>query len=267
MILEDHILSIRDQCDLLNVSRSSVYYCPKEAFEQTQIMNEMSEIHGKWPFYGYRKIRHVLMEKGIIINHKRVKRLMKLMGIKALYPGPKTSIQNRENKVFPYLLKGLNIDRPNQVWGTDITYIKIPTGMVYLFALLDWKSRFIVAYKLVNTMDAFHGVEVLEDAFSKYGIPEIANSDQGSQFTGILWIAILENRGVKISHNGVGRCIDNVRVERFWRTIKYEDIHLKAYDTLLETKAGIKSFIEYYNYERPHQALGYKTPAEVYFAP
>lgn len=229
-------------------------------------MNCISEIHQKFPYYGYRKIHWCLMQKyGYELNRKKVQRLMQEMAIKAIYPGPKTSIPSSEGSVFPYLLKGLEIIRVNQVWGVDITYIKLPVGTVYLFALIDWYSRFIVSHKLVNTMEACHGVEIIEAAII-YGIPEICNADQGSQFTGILWISKLNEYSIKISHDGVGRCIDNIKIERFWRTIKYEDIFINAYETLVAAKEGIKKFIEHYNYHRPHQALGYQTPSQLFFS-
>jgi putative transposase len=189
---------------------------------------------------------------------------MKLMGIKCIYAGPRTSIPDKSNSVFPYLLKNINIIRANQVWAVDITYIKLPVGMVYLFALIDWHSRFIVAYNLVNSMDAQHAIDTIEIAL-KIATPNICNADQGSQFTGFLWIAKLQEHGIQISHDGVGRCIDNIRIERFWRTIKYEDIFIKSYQTLLEAKVGIAKFIKHYNEHRLHQALNYKTPAQIYY--
>ena len=190
---------------------------------------------------------------------------MQEIGLRAIYPGPRTSLRNREDSVYPYLLRGLKITRPNHVWAVDITYIRLPTGMVYLFALIDWASRFIVGWTLANSMTANHGVETLQKSLI-YGIPEICNADQGSQFTGTEWIQILQELNIQISHDGVGRCIDNVRIERFWRTIKYEDIHLKQYQTLKEARIGIGNFINHYNYQRPHQALNYDRPADVYFA-
>ena len=267
MAIPGHSLSLRRQCKLLDIHRSSLYYCPKESFDDTQTMNRISEINKKFPCYGYRKIHWHLVEiDGCIVNRKKVQRLMVTMGIKAIFPGPRTTIPSDEGSVFPYLLKGLDINRANQVWSVDITYIKLPVGMVYLFALIDWFSRFIVGYKLVNTMEACHGIEIIDSAL-RHGKPEICNADQGSQFTGSLWINKLNENAIKISHDGVGRCIDNIRIERFWRTIKYEDIFIQAYNTLSCAKAGIKDFIEHYNHHRPHQALGYKTPAQVYFKP
>ena len=266
MVIKDHPLSIRAQCKLLEIARSTLYYCPKEAFEDSQLINRISEINRDFPSYGYRKIHwHLTTIDFYQINRKKVQRLMKIAGIKAIFPGPKTSTPSADGSIFPYLLKGLKIARANQVWAVDITYIRLPVGMVYLFALIDWHSRFIVAHKLVNTMEACHGVETIELALVR-AIPEICNADQGSQFTGSLWIEVLEKHSIKISHDGVGRCIDNIRIERFWRTIKYEDVFIQAYATLPEARIGIKKFIEHYNYHRPHQALGYKRPAEIYFS-
>ena len=264
MILANHQLSVRQQCKLLEINRSSLYYCPSESFNESQLMNRISEIHHDFPYYGYRKIHWILINKdGYEINRKKVQRLMKLLGIKAIFPGPKTSMPSSDGSVFPYLLKGLDINRANQVWAVDITYIKLPVGTVYLFALIDWYSRFVVAHKLVNTMEACPGVEIIESAIC-WAIPEICNADQGSQFTGILWISKLHEYKIKISHDGVGRCIDNIRIERFWRTIKYEDIFIHSYETLPEARLGIAKFIKHYNYHRPHQALDYKTPSELY---
>ena len=264
--MPNHKLSLRHQCKLLNIHKSGIYYCPRNNFEDTQIMNSISEIYQHFPYYGYRKIHWCLVQKySYYLNRKKVQRLMKEMCIKAIYPGPKTSIPSNDGSVFPYLLKEITITRSNQVWAIDITYIKLPVGTVYLFALIDWYSRFIVSYKLVNTMEACHGIEIIEDALV-YGIPEICNADQGSQFTGKLWIDKLNEYAIKISHDGIGRCIDNIKIERFWRTIKYEDIFIHAYETLVAAKEGIKKFIDHYNYHRPHQALGYQTPSQLFFS-
>jgi putative transposase len=252
LLNKDHELSIRQQCKILDIHKSSLYYCPKENFNDYIIMNMISEIHQKFPYYGYRKIHwHLKTHEGQIINRKKVQKLMKNMGIKCIFPGPKTSIANKNDSVFPYLLKNLDIVRPNQVWAVDITYIKLPVGMVYLFAIIDWHSRFVVAHQLVNTMEACHAIETIEMAL-KLARPEICNADQGSQFTGSLWVEKLQTNNIKISHDGVGRCIDNVRIERFWRTIKYEDIFLKAYNNMSEARAGINVFIKHYNEQRPH---------------
>jgi len=261
----DHPLSVRKQCELLEIHRSFYYYCPKNAFEDTILMNQISEIHADFPYYGYRKIHAYLKQNhNYTGNKKRIQRLMKLGKIKAIYPSPKTSIPSADGSVFPYLLKDLVINKANQVWAVDITYIKLPVGTVYLFALIDWHSRFIVGYKLVNTMEAITAAEVIEGAMLKYGKPEICNADQGSQFTSGLWIETLDTNKIKISHDGVGRCIDNIRIERFWRSLKYEDIFIKAYGTLPQAKEGIEKYIKHYNYHRPHQALKYATPAKLY---
>lgn len=264
MVTPKHALSIRAQCKLLEIHRSGIYYCPKESFQDMQLMNRIDELHRDFPYYGYRKIHWCLMKEGYLINRKKVLKLMKEMGIKAIYPRPKTSTSSSDERVFPYLLKGLEIDKPNQVWSVDITYIRLPVGMVYLFALIDWYSRFVVSHRLVNTMEAYHGVEAIQEAF-QYGYPKICNADQGSQFTGAQWIHVLQENTIQISHDGIGRCIDNIRIERFWRTIKYEDVFLQAYESLGQAKRGIQAFIQHYNHKRPHQALNYQTPSMLYF--
>jgi len=265
MVDKAHDLSLRKQCALLDISRSRQYYCPKEDAMDSELMNRIQEIHSTYPWYGYRRIHWYLQSKdGYVINRKRVQRLMQQMGVKAIFPGIKTSIPSADGSIFPYLLRDLRIERPNHVWSVDITYIKLPVGTVYLFALIDWHSRFIVGHALVNTMESCHGVAVLEMALSK-GLPEICNADQGAQFTCPAWTEKLQEYAIKISHDGVGRCIDNILIERFWRTIKYENVFLQSYDNLVEARQGIGQFIQYYNYERPHQSLGYATPAARYF--
>lgn len=224
-------------------------------------MNRIAEIYEAFPYYGYRKIHAVLCQEGHRINHKKVQRLMQEMGIKALYPGPQTSTAHKENRPYPYLLKGLDIIRPNQVWAIDLTYVRLPVGMTYLFALIDWYSRYIVGWHLAHTMECYHAIETFERALS-LGTPDICNADQGSQFTGRLWVDKLQSCNVQISHDGKGRCIDNVRIERFWRTLKYEDIYLQSYQTLHHARQGIAAFIDHYNHHRPHQALGYDCPAQ-----
>ena len=240
-----------------------IYYNPKLK-DEMEVMNLIADIHGKRPAYGYRKVTQRLKKLGHTFNEKRVKRLMQKMGLKSLLPKPHTSIANKESVAQPYLLKDLKITYPNQVWGIDITYIRLPVGMVYLFALIDWYSRYIVGWKLAITMEAEHAIEAFREGL-KIGCPEICNADQGTQFTSEAWVSLLTFHGTKISHTGVGRCLDNVRIERFWWTIKWEDIHLSSYETVSEARAGIEAFIKYYNEERPHQALNYKTPFEAYF--
>ena len=267
LISPNNILPIERQCTLLGLGRSSYYYSPKEAVEDTKLMNEINDIWLMYPFMGYRKITDELGDRGFMANHKRVQRLMKQMGIRSCLPRPRhpTTIPSKEHSPRPYLLKGLAIDRPNQVWATDITYIKLPTGMVYLFALIDWHTRYVVGWKLANTMEACHGVEVLEQAF-RHGVPEIVNSDQGSQFTGESWIHACEARGIKVSHDGVGRCIDNIRVERLWWSIKYEHVHIYCHQTLWELEKGLANYLMFYNHKRRHQALRRMRPAELYLA-
>ena len=231
-------------------------------------MNEINDIWIEWPFYGYRKIAGELADRGIKVNHKRVLRLMKLMGLRSVLPKPRinTSLANKENPIRPYLLKGLAINRANQVWATDITYIKLPGGMVYLFALIDWHTRFVVGWKLANTMEACHAVEVLEAAIQRYDKPEIVNSDQGSQFTGEAWILALEAHTIKISHDGVGRCIDNIRVERLWWSIKYEHVHLYCHRTMWELEKGLEGYLAFYNTRRRHQGINKFRPVDLYLA-
>lgn len=259
-------LSISRQCELLDLARSSYYYNPVEALEETNLMNEISEIWLEHSFLGYRKITHELKNRGHDINHKRVLKLMQLMGIQSMQPGPhcRTTIPNRQNEARPYLLNSLVIESPNKVWATDITYIKLPTGMTYLFAIIDWYSRYVVSWKLANTMEAYHGIEVLERAL-ELGIPEIINADQGSQYTGSEWTNLCDQKGILVSHNGVGRCIDNIRIERFWRSVKYERIHLFLYEKMVDLIEGLTEYIVYYNTRRLHQALQYRRPADLYF--
>jgi len=256
-------LSIACQCSLLGLARSTLYYRPTPA-DETEWMNLIVEVHRRRPQYGYRKVTVALNNEGYAINNKKVRRLMREMGIRSLLPKPRTSVTNKESPITPYLLKDLKVTHVNQVWSTDLTYIRLPVGMAYLFALIDFYSRYVVGWKLAVTMEAEHAVSAFQNGL-QLGCPEICNADQGSQFTGEKWIEYLKHHGVQISHTGVGRCLDNVWIERFWWTLKYEDIHLSAYETACDTRTGIEKFVRYYNEERPHQALQYKTPFEVYF--
>ena len=268
LISPDHPLPIEKQCKLLKLGRSSYYYTPTQTSQDTELMNEIKEVWLEQTSRGYRRITDALADKGIKVNRKKILRLMKLMGLRSSLPAPRypsTTTPNPEDSARPYLLKGLLINRPNQVWATDITYIKLPTGMVYLFAIIDWHTRYVVGWKLANTMDAYHAVEVLEEAL-KYGAPEIMNSDQGSQFTGKQWIKACEDYGIKVSHDGVGRCIDNIRVERLWWSIKYEHVHLYCHQTMWELEKGLTEYLVYYNTKRRHQALKRMRPADLYFA-
>lgn len=266
LISSNNNRSIQRQCELLGLQRSTFYYDPKESELDTICMNEIMDIWKLYPFYGYRRIAVELNKRGMKTNHKRVLRLMNIMGLRSILPKPSinTSTSNKLDTVRPYLLKEMTINRPNQVWATDITYIKLPGGMVYLFALIDWHTRFVVGWKLATTMEACHAIEVLHEAVRRYGAPEILNSDQGSQFTAEIWITTLEVYLIKVSHDGVGRCIDNIRVERLWWSIKYEHVHLFMYQTVWELEKGLETYLEFYNTQRPHQNLNYRAPAEVY---
>jgi putative transposase len=217
------------------------------------------------PFYGSRKIAACLKKDGQIVNRKRICRLMRIMGLKAIYRRPRTSPPGKGNKIYPYLLKGLRIDRPNQVWAADITYIPMQKGFLYLVVIMDWYSRFVLAWRLSNTLESDFCVEALKEALKK-GRPEIFNTDQGSQFTSEEFVTLLESRGIKVSMDGSGRYADNLFIERLWRTLKYEEVYLKAYQDAIEARAELAKYIAFYNAERPHQSLGYKTPAEEYYA-
>lgn len=264
-LVELYNKNISHGCRLFNVSRSSYYYMPRPFVAETELMNRIADINQQWPFYGYRKILSILRDDdGLCINHKHVRRLMKEMGICSLYPIPRTSVRNPEHTVYPYLLNGLPITASNQVWAIDITYLKLPVGMAYLFALIDWYSRYIVGWSLATTMETCHALTALERGFV-HGVPTIINMDQGSQFTGELWRNKLQQHGIQLSHTGVGRCIDNVRIERFWKSLKYEDYYLNAYENVPSARAGIARYISHYNECRPHQALHYDKPHQWYF--
>ncbi len=256
------------QCGILSVSRSSTYYKPKVQMPVTvDFLNEIRETWEAHPFYGYRRIHADLCRKGLKINRKRVQRLMQLAGLQAIYPKPKTSLKNRKNKTYPYLLKNRAPTAPNQVWATDITYIKLPQGHVYLIALIDLYSRYILSWRLSNSLSAFFCLEALNEALEAHETPDIFNTDQGVQFTSDEWIYTLKNWGIQPSMTGVGRCLDNVYVERFWRALKYENTYIYGYENMPDARQKIGDFIKFYNQQRPHQSLGYKVPEEVYRGP
>ena len=232
--------------------------------EDLKLMRLIDEIHLKRPFYGSRRIRDDLQDLGHPANRKRVQRLMRTMGIMALYPKVNTSRPGKGHKIYPYLLKGLTIDRPNQVWATDLTYIPMAKGFVYVVAIMDWYSRKVLAWRVSNSMDADPCVEALEEAISRYGAPDIFNTDQGSQFTSDAFTGVLKEADIKISMDGKGRWVDNVFVERLWRSLKYEEVYLKAYDTVAEARLGIGNYFRFYNRERRHQSLDRQTPDQVY---
>lgn len=228
-------------------------------------MNEIQEIWSRYPFYGYRRIAHTLRAAGHRANRKRVQRLMQQMGIRAIFPGPKTSIKNAKHAIYPYLLRDVAISRSNQAWQVDITYLKVGKGFMYLVALIDIHSRYVVGWSLSNTLHTDFCMAALDKALV-HGIPEIINSDQGCQFTSDDWVNQLKDKQIKVSMTGKGRCLDNIYIERFWRSLKYEEIYLNDYDDVNELKTAVKHYIEFYNHTRPHQSLDYKTPAEVYFS-
>ena len=257
-------LSIVRQCQLMGVSRSSLYYRPKETSQQDlSLMQAMDRQYLETPFYGSRRMKASLDRQGMPASRKRVQRLMRLMGLRAIYRQPRTSQPAAGRWVYPYLLRDLTITRANQVWAADITYLPMARGFLYLVAIMDWHSRYVVAWRLSNTMDADFCVEALEEALGK-GKPEVFNTDQGSQFTSEGFTGILARHGVKISMDGKGRYADNIFMERLWRTVKYEEVYLKAYSNGREAKAGLEAYLHFYNTQRPHQALGYRTPAEVF---
>lgn len=258
-------LSIRRQCELLRVSRSGLYYRPVEADpEELRLMRRIDELHLQWPFYGSRKVLEVLRGEGLDVNRKRVQRLMRLMGIEALAPKPSTSVPHPEHPKYPYLLRGLAISRADHVWAADITYVPLRNGFVYLAAIMDWYSRRVLAWRLSNTMDSSFCVDALEEVLSRHGTPQIFNTDQGAQFTAEAFTTVLRERGIAISTDGKGRCLDNVFVERLWRSVKYEEVYLRAYDSVNEARAGIAAYLIFYNEVRQHQALGYQTPDAFY---
>lgn len=257
-------LSIRRQCEILFINRSSFYYRPVSvSVEDQEIMDLIDEIYTACPFYGARKISLELKDRGISIGRKRTASLMRLMGLEAIFPKKNLSIPHPDHRVYPYLLRGVAVTRTNQVWSTDITYIRLKNGFVYLAAVIDWKSRYVLSFKLSNTLAPDFCVEALEEAL-QYGTPEIFNTDQGSQFTSTEFISVLKKNNILISMDGHGRAIDNIFVERLWRSVKYENVYLKGYATIPEAQAGIKAYFEFYNLSRKHQSLGYKTPWIVY---
>jgi putative transposase len=253
-------LSVRRQCALLGLARSGVYRAPPPTREDdAAAMRRIDALYTDHPFYGSRRIAFELK-----MSRKRVQRLMRLMGMAALGPKPRTSKPAPGHKVFPYLLRGVSIERPNQVWACDITYVPIGAGFFYLVAIMDWASRAVLAWRLSNTMDTSFCLEALEEALARFGKPEIFNTDQGSQFTSQAFTGALERAGVRISMDGRGRFLDNIFIERLWRSLKHEDIYLKHYADGREARAGIASWIAFYNNRRPHQGLGYKTPMSVW---
>lgn len=266
MIDREDELPVTRQCELLDLSRSGVYYKLTPLSEKEMaLMRQIDEIHLTHPFYGSRKIRDELWSRGYNVGRDRVRRLMRRMGMEALYVKPKLSWAHPEHVKYPYLLRGLEITRANHVWCADITYIPMAKGFCYLVAVMDWASRMVLAWRLSNTLDSSFCVDALEEAMAKYGRPEIFNTDQGSQFTAEVFTDTLHSNGITISMDGKRRWMDNVFIERLWKSVKYEDIYLKAYGSLIEAKNGLSQYFKFYNEKRWHQTFDRKTPSMVYF--
>jgi len=266
MIDRDHDLPISRQCRALQLSRSTAYYASKPVSdEDLLLMRRIDELHLEHPFAGARMLRDILRLKGIEVGRRHIGTLMKRMGIEALYRKANTSWRDQEHRIYPYLLRGLPITRPNQVWAMDTTYIPMRKGFVYLTAVLDWTTRKVLAWRLSNTLAADACVEALEEAILKYGKPEIMNTDQGSQFTSAAFVSVLQQNGVRISMDGKGCWRDNIFVERLWRTVKYEEVYLHAYDSVSDAKDALKRYFAFYNQRRPHSALDGRTPDMAYF--
>jgi putative transposase len=268
MIDRAHDLPIAKQADALNISRGSVYYLPRPMSEaDLAIMRRLDRLHLECPFAGSRMLRGLLAAEGCKIGRRHVKTLMRRMGIEALYRRPRTTQPEPGHKIYPYLLRGLEITRPNQVWAMDITYIPMARGFVYLAVVLDWFSRRVLSSRVSITLEAAFCVETLEDALARYGKPDIFNTDQGSQFTGAAFTGALIKNGITISMDGKGAWRDNVFVERLWRSVKYEEVYLRAYDSVSDARASIGRYLDFYNGRRPHSSLDGMTPDQAYFTP
>ena len=262
----EHELAKVRRCELLDIARSSAYYHARPISEDDlALMRRIDEVHLQYPFYGSRRLRDELHDGGHPVNRKRVQRLMRQMGLTALYPQRRTSQPGKGHTIYPYLLRHLNIERANQVWATDITYCPMAKGFMYLVVIMDWHSRRVLSWRVSNTLDTTFCVEALEEALRRFGTPEIFNSDQGSQFTSEAFTEVLKHKGVAISMDGKGRWVDNVFVERLWRSVKYEDLYLRAYETPAELRTGLDRYFEFYNTGRRHSALDRCTPDAVYY--
>lgn len=264
--MHDKQISIKRQCELLALNRSSYYAKPTGLSDEDQrLLNRMDEIFTEHPYYGTRRMMHALRVEGYAIGRKKTRRYYKILGIEAIYPKMNLSKRNQAHKVYPYLLKGLAIIRPNQVWSMDITYIRLKQGFIYLCAVIDWHSRYVLWWRLSITLQSDFCIEALQEAIAKYGKPEIFNTDQGVQFTSTNFIALLQENGITISMDGKGRALDNVFIERFWRSLKQEKIYRLDLASVIEARLAIREYIQFYNYQRPHQSLDYETPANVHF--
>ena len=264
--MKKHQLRFKERCKLMSIPRSSAYYqTASDTSRNDMLMRAMDEIHLRLPFYGSRRICDELAEEGHLVNHKCVQRLMRQMGMNTLYLKPNTSRAHHAHKVYPYLLRGLNIDHANQVWCAGITYIPMRKGFIYLVAIMDWHSRKVLSWRLSNTMDAGFCVAALNEALTKYGKPEIFNTDQGCQFTSKDFTQVLKDAGIQISMDGKGRWVDNVFIKRLWRSLKYEEIYLHADDSIPQARDGIRRWMRFYNHRRKHQALEKRTPDTLYY--
>jgi len=266
MIVPSHALPVVRQCQLLNLSRSSVYYTPQPVSAgDLALMRRIDELHLQHPFAGARMLRDLLGQEGFIVGRRHVGTLMQKMGIEALYRRPNTSRKHPQQPVFPYLLRGLEITRANHVWAMDITYIPMRKGFVYLAAVLDWATRRVLSWRLSNTLTTDFCLEAVEESLQRYGTPEIFNTDQGSQFTSSDFVELLRHHGIQQSMDGKGRWVDNVFVERLWKSVKYEEVYLHAYDSVAQAKQGLERYFRFYNQRRPHSSLDGQTPDQVYF--
>ena len=262
----EHELAKTRRCALLDVSRSTAYYRPEPLSEEDLALTRViDEIHLQYPFYGSRRVRDELEDRGHPVNRKRVQRLMRLMDLRALYPRRRTSQPGNGHKIYPYLLRDLPVERANQAWASDICYIPMAKGFMYLVAIMDWHSRRVLSWRVSNTLDTDFCIAALEEALQRYGTPEIFNTDQGCQFASEAFTGVLKDHGVQISMDGKGRWVDNVFVERLWRSVKYEDVYLRAYETPTELRTGLGRYFEFYNARRRHSALDRRTPDAVYF--
>lgn len=267
MVQPGDALSVRQQCDLLNLNRSTLYYEPVEvSAEERALMRRIDEMYLKHPYFGSRRMSEVLSRRGDPLNRKRAQRLMRLMGLEGMAPGPSTSRPHPEHEKYPYLLRSLDVAKPNQVWASDITYIPLAYGYAYLVVVMDWFSRAVLAWRLSNALTVDFCVEAVQDALGHYPKPDIFNTDQGAQFTAEEHTGLLKKNGIAISMDGKGRCFDNVFVERLWRSLKYEEVYLHAYADLREARERIGCWLRFYNADRPHQGLDYRTPFEVHMA-
>jgi putative transposase len=267
MIDKTHLLPVKTQAELLDLSRGSVYYEPVPTSDSDlALMAAMDEIHLKLPFYGIRRIRGELLARGFHVGRGHVATLMRKMGIEALYPKRRLSKPHPGHKVYPYLLRGLEITQAGQVWSSDITYLPMARGFCYLVAIMDWASRRVLSWRLSNTLDASFCIDALEEALARYDAPEIFNSDQGSQFTSEGFTGLLTSHGVRISMDGRGRWLDNVFIERLWRSVKYEEVYLKGYESIPEARRELAAYFDFYNLRRRHQGLEDRTPDEVYWS-